>query len=45
MQTILLVARNTVDTLTSKTIDAGSNLISGLTDTNLSGSAALEIQI
>lgn len=36
-----LVARNTTDTLTNKTIAAGSNTISGLTNTNLSGSAGI----
>lgn len=36
-----LVARGTTDTLTSKTIDAGSNTITNLTNTNLSGSAAI----
>jgi len=36
-----LVARNTTDTLTNKTIAAGSNTISGLTNSNLSGSAGI----
>ena len=36
-----LVARNTTDTLTNKTISAGSNTISGLTNSNLSGSAGI----
>ncbi len=36
-----LVARNTTDTLTHKTISAGSNTISGLTNSNLSGSAGI----
>jgi hypothetical protein len=36
-----LVARNTTDTLTNKTISAGSNTITGLTNSNLSGSAAI----
>jgi hypothetical protein len=36
-----LVARNTSDTLTNKTIAAGSNTITGLTNTNLSGSAGI----
>tara|TARA_R110000868_G_scaffold298903_1_gene559060 strand:- start:846 stop:2291 length:1446 start_codon:yes stop_codon:yes gene_type:complete len=37
-----LVARNTTDILTNKTIAAGSNTISGLTNSNLSGSAGIE---
>jgi hypothetical protein len=36
-----LVGRNTTDTLTNKTIAAGSNTITGLTNTNLSGSAGI----
>lgn len=36
-----LVARNTTDTLTNKTISASSNTISGLTNSNLSGSAGI----
>lgn len=36
-----LVARNTSDTLTNKTIAAGSNTITGLTNANLSGSAGI----
>lgn len=36
-----LVARNTTDTLTNKTIAAGSNTITGLTNSNLSGSAGI----
>jgi hypothetical protein len=36
-----LVARNTTDTLTNKTIAAGSNTITGLTNANLSGSAGI----
>ena len=36
-----LVGKNTSDTLTNKTIAAGSNTITGLTNTNLSGSAAI----
>jgi hypothetical protein len=36
-----LVARNTTDTLTNKTIAASSNTISGLTNSNLSGSAGI----
>lgn len=36
-----LVGKATTDTLTNKTIAAGSNTISGLTNTNLSGSAAI----
>lgn len=36
-----LVGRDTTDTLTNKTIAAGSNTISGLTNSNLSGSAAI----
>jgi hypothetical protein len=36
-----LIARNTTDTLTNKTIAAGSNTISGLTNSNLSGSAGI----
>ena len=36
-----LVARATTDTLTNKTIAAGSNTITGLTNTNLSGSAGI----
>ena len=36
-----LVARNTTDTLTNKTIAASSNTITGLTNSNLSGSAGI----
>lgn len=36
-----LVARATTDTLTNKTIAAGSNTITGLVNANLSGSAAI----
>jgi hypothetical protein len=36
-----LLARNTTDTLINKTIDASSNIITGLTNTNLSGSAGI----
>lgn len=36
-----LVGRATTDTLTNKTIAAGSNTISGLTNSNLSGSAGI----
>lgn len=36
-----LVGRATTDTLTNKTIDAGSNTITGLTNSNLSGSAGI----
>jgi len=36
-----LVARNTTDTLTNKTIAAGFNTISGLTNSNLSGTAGI----
>ena len=36
-----LVARDTTDTLTNKSIAAGTNTISGLTNTNLSGSAGI----
>ena len=36
-----LVGRATTDTLTNKIIAAGSNTVSGLTNTNLSGSAAI----
>jgi hypothetical protein len=36
-----LVGKATTDTLTNKTIAAGSNTISGLTNTNLSGSAGI----
>lgn len=36
-----LVGRNTSDTLTNKTIAAGSNTISGLTNSNLSGTAGI----
>jgi hypothetical protein len=39
--TTTLVGRNTTDTLTNKTIAAGSNTITGLTNTNLSGSAGI----
>jgi Chaperone of endosialidase len=36
-----LVARNTTETLTNKTIAAGSNTITGLTNSNLSGTAGI----
>lgn len=36
-----LVGKATTDTLTNKTIAAGSNTVTGLTNTNLSGSAAI----
>ena len=36
-----IVARNTTDTLTNKTISTGSNTITGLTNTNLSGTAGI----
>ena len=36
-----LVARDTTDTLTNKSIAAGTNTISGLTNANLSGSAGI----
>ena len=36
-----LVGRDTTDTLTNKSIAAGSNTITGLTNTNLSGSAGI----
>lgn len=36
-----LIARNTADTLTNKTINASSNIISNITNTNLSGSAGI----
>jgi hypothetical protein len=36
-----LVARNTTDTLTNKTIAASANTITGLTNANLSGSAGI----
>ena len=36
-----LVGKNTSDTLTNKSIAAGSNTITGLTNTNLSGSAGI----
>jgi hypothetical protein len=39
--TTTLVGRTTTDTLTNKTIAAGSNTITGLTNTNLSGSAGI----
>jgi len=39
--TDILVARDTSDTLTNKTIAAGSNTISGLTNSNLSGTAGI----
>jgi len=39
--TTTLVGRNTTDTLTNKTIAAGSNTITGLTNSNLSGSAGI----
>jgi hypothetical protein len=38
-----LVGHNTTDTLTNKTIAAGSNTITGLTNANLSGSAGITI--
>lgn len=37
----ILVARDTTDTLTNKTIAASSNTITGLTNSNLSGSAGI----
>lgn len=36
-----LIARDTTDTLTNKTISASNNTISGLTNSNLSGSAGI----
>src|SRR5260221_25426 len=36
-----LVGRNSTDTLTNKTIAAGANTITGLTNTNLSGTAGI----
>jgi hypothetical protein len=39
--TTTLVGRTTTDTLTNKTIAAGSNTITGLTNTNLSGTAGI----
>ena len=39
--TTTLVGRNTTDTLTNKIIAAGSNTITGLTNTNLSGTAGI----
>ena len=36
-----IVARTTTDTLTNKTLSAGSNTITGLTNTNLSGTAGI----
>jgi hypothetical protein len=39
--TTTLVGRDTSDTLANKTIDAGSNTITGLTNSNLSGSAGI----
>ena len=36
-----LIGRTTTDTLTNKTIAAGSNTITGLTNTNLSGTAGI----
>jgi len=39
--TTTLVGRGTTDTLTNKTIAAGSNTITGLTNSNLSGSAGI----
>lgn len=36
-----LIGRNTTDTLTNKTLVAGSNIITGLTNANLSGSAGI----
>ena len=36
-----LVAKNTTDILTNKTIDTSTNTITGLTNTNLSGSAGI----
>ena len=36
-----IVARNTTDTLTNKTLEASSNTITGLTNTNLSGTAGI----
>ncbi len=40
-RTDTLVGRGTTDTLTNKTIVAGSNTITGLTNTNLSGTAGI----
>ena len=39
--TTTLVGRNTTDTLTNKTLSADSNTITGLTNTNLSGTAGI----
>ena len=39
--TTTLVGKDTTDTLTNKTIAAGSNTITGLTNSNLSGSAGI----
>lgn len=39
--TTTLVGKDTTDTLTNKTLDAGSNTITGLTNSNLSGSAGI----
>jgi hypothetical protein len=39
--TDIIVARTTTDTLTNKTLSAGSNTITGLTNTNLSGTAGI----
>jgi hypothetical protein len=39
--TTTLVGRTTTDTLTNKTLVAGSNTITGLTNTNLSGTAGI----
>jgi hypothetical protein len=39
--TTTLVGRTTTDTLTNKTLAAGSNTITGLTNTNLSGTAGI----
>jgi hypothetical protein len=36
-----ILARNTTDTLTNKTLSAGSNTITGLTNANLSGTAGI----
>ena len=39
--TDIIVGRTTTDTLTNKTLAAGSNTITGLTNTNLSGTAGI----
>ena len=40
-ETATLIGRTTTDTLTNKTLAAGSNTITGLTNTNLSGTAGI----